>query len=130
MTGGLKFGDDVDTIFESFSLIFTVFFFGVRTVGGSKTFQITFDTESLVVAVSYTHLDVYKRQQHHSGDAGSVLESASGDLGGVDNTELDHIAVPVSYTHLDVYKRQAKSYPAFWEDYRHLGGHVIEEEGR
>lgn len=24
----------------------------------------------------------------------------------------------------------AKSYPAFWEDYRHLGGHVIEEEGR
>ncbi len=44
--------------------------------------------------VSYTHLDVYKRQARTSGDASpSPARSAA----------------PVSYTHLDVYKRQART---------------------
>ena len=37
--------------------------------------------------VSYTHLDVYKRQGH-------------------DTLAYGHYRIPVSYTHLDVYKRQ------------------------
>ena len=45
-------------------------------------------------AVSYTHLDVYKRQQRgHQHPVGGVA--------GVDGCHR-----PVSYTHLDVYKRQ------------------------
>ena len=42
--------------------------------------------------VSYTHLDVYKRQ-HHALDPGAPNVRPGG-------------AHPVSYTHLDVYKRQ------------------------
>ncbi|WP_459447914.1 hypothetical protein [Erwinia amylovora] len=44
-----------------------------------------------VTAVSYTHLDVYKRQAQY-------LHSDSGIIG----------VTAVSYTHLDVYKRQAQ----------------------
>ena len=60
--------------------------------------------DTRMVAVSYTHLDVYKRQGpgnrpvaegerfgHERGGEGRVLELGPG---------------PVSYTHLDVYKRQ------------------------
>ena len=59
------------------------------------------------MAVSYTHLDVYKRQR-------SVSELLDGP--GIQLSELAakiqqlHIffslLIPVSYTHLDVYKRQ------------------------
>ena len=49
---------------------------------------------SLVIPVSYTHLDVYKRQALFLS---SLLLRVSG-----------HVSQPpVSYTHLDVYKRQA-----------------------
>ena len=67
-------------------------------------------------AVSYTHLDVYKRQillsfnitnnekkfkNNFSIDDEKILEIT------VDNTEaILRILEPVSYTHLDVYKRQ------------------------
>ena len=56
--------------------------------------------------VSYTHLDVYKRQRLLGADGGERMVPSSelkkGDVvmvsaGGV---------IPVSYTHLDVYKRQ------------------------
>ena len=56
--------------------------------------------------VSYTHLDVYKRQSLWDVDSGSIK------IGGVDVKELAFadfnrkIAYAVSYTHLDVYKRQ------------------------
>ena len=44
-----------------------------------------------VLPVSYTHLDVYKRQMHHY----------------INHTNCSYTHTrPVSYTHLDVYKRQ------------------------
>ena len=48
-----------------------------------------------IKAVSYTHLDVYKRQ---------ALAYANPVISG--KQLLQHDIVPVSYTHLDVYKRQ------------------------
>ena len=50
-------------------------------------------------AVSYTHLDVYKRQEQDP-DTGRWLLKKGLDEG------KDQSYVPVSYTHLDVYKRQ------------------------
>ena len=52
--------------------------------------------------VSYTHLDVYKRQ---------ILRSGTGDFTFIFGNKAEgvlhqHQYVPVSYTHLDVYKRQ------------------------
>ena len=59
-----------------------------------------------IFPVSYTHLDVYKRQAP-SGARGislfivpKFLKDASG------NYTIRNDAGPVSYTHLDVYKRQ------------------------
>ena len=43
-------------------------------------------------AVSYTHLDVYKRQQHQFPQKSLKIKISK--------------YIPVSYTHLDVYKRQ------------------------
>ena len=70
--------------------------------------------------VSYTHLDVYKRQY-----TGSMLE-VSNTLG--TNSEditmgyyaasagmaIAYPIIPVSYTHLDVYKRQIYGYSYFF----------------
>ena len=53
--------------------------------------------ETTAQPVSYTHLDVYKRQ---GSDAAAFSRNAS--PGPVDEGTL----FPVSYTHLDVYKRQ------------------------
>ena len=61
-----------------------------------------------VVPVSYTHLDVYKRQELEFEDNAAVCVVLASDgypehydkgykIDGLD---------PVSYTHLDVYKRQ------------------------
>ena len=78
--------------------------------------------------VSYTHLDVYKRQETGTSDEGKVLniycwneefksrltdhypgytevDATTGTLGDV---TVKWNITPVSYTHLDVYKRQAK----------------------
>ena len=55
------------------------------------------------IPVSYTHLDVYKRQ---------ILNDVTGDLwkygvlDDVKNLAFNASSIPVSYTHLDVYKRQ------------------------
>ena len=52
-------------------------------------------------AVSYTHLDVYKRQ------VGAVISMAIGAGGLTQALIFSSIgAISVSYTHLDVYKRQ------------------------
>ena len=69
--------------------------------------------------VSYTHLDVYKRQPvhvavggrnaavaHHDGDLVESLRQGSPEIP----------VVPVSYTHLDVYKRQCY-YNYIWNFY-------------
>ena len=53
-------------------------------------------------AVSYTHLDVYKRQVQYCGKRGLLIMNADMDYVYY-NAELYG---PVSYTHLDVYKRQ------------------------
>ena len=63
--------------------------------------------------VSYTHLDVYKRQVH-----GITRRSSLANTGRIDHLlekhavtlhdgDLSDSSSPVSYTHLDVYKRQA-----------------------
>ena len=58
-----------------------------------------------VAAVSYTHLDVYKRQFLY-GNAGfhKHIAPSCGWL------PLLFLIIPVSYTHLDVYKRQGLSH--------------------
>ena len=54
---------------------------------------------ALEIAVSYTHLDVYKRQQR--------LQDQERTHPGSPVHKPDHSTpLPVSYTHLDVYKRQ------------------------
>ena len=56
-------------------------------------------------AVSYTHLDVYKRQASESPTASKVIKgqlASSTLLTGMVKAQSE----PVSYTHLDVYKRQ------------------------
>ena len=53
-------------------------------------------------AVSYTHLDVYKRQSIESTETESETTTVS------DEDKLETEAV--SYTHLDVYKRQAPAW--------------------
>ena len=61
--------------------------------------------------VSYTHLDVYKRQKLDGTAKGGAVISIKAKLGlpvrfvGV-GEGMDDL-MPVSYTHLDVYKRQA-----------------------
>ena len=58
-------------------------------------------------AVSYTHLDVYKRQDPRGIEAD----------GNLDGDYSDHLRqsdfAAVSYTHLDVYKRQMMCLPLF-----------------
>ena len=58
-------------------------------------------------SVSYTHLDVYKRQVHET----KVIEETILDTHKIENfvknfAEVYYSWEPVSYTHLDVYKRQ------------------------
>ena len=65
--------------------------------------------------VSYTHLDVYKRQPLGIKTENVVVDFAEGDMivviGGVWKDTVGVItAMTVSYTHLDVYKRQALRY--------------------
>ena len=65
-------------------------------------------------AVSYTHLDVYKRQwdskaRLRAGHARPLrpYKSRKGDNYGSQAGRIAGSPAPVSYTHLDVYKRQA-----------------------
>ena len=55
--------------------------------------------------VSYTHLDVYKRQVYHGDD--DHVDFLNQVYALTSQTNPLHADVwPVSYTHLDVYKRQ------------------------
>ena len=58
-----------------------------------------------VTAVSYTHLDVYKRQEAMIVDFTGEVQMHGTGHAGFQMTERVR-SVPVSYTHLDVYKRQ------------------------
>ena len=54
-------------------------------------------------AVSYTHLDVYKRQGHNV-----VTLALGAELAAVRALDVAVMQSAVSYTHLDVYKRQCQ----------------------
>ena len=67
--------------------------------------------------VSYTHLDVYKRQLYDSGASSEELDQfCRGTVAAARDGIIERgafsagmISGPVSYTHLDVYKRQCLS---------------------
>ena len=66
-----------------------------------------------VRAVSYTHLDVYKRQTVGDPVGKRALEDNRHRVAGLRIDEDEAVALtrglkPVSYTHLDVYKRQSR----------------------
>ena len=66
--------------------------------------------------VSYTHLDVYKRQIQNEIFAGNTAESTTllPMLRRIsERLPLIRCVVPVSYTHLDVYKRQMQGIQAW-----------------
>ena len=62
-------------------------------------------------AVSYTHLDVYKRQAETKVEIPPENEEEQkGWIGVILNGDETEAYTPVSYTHLDVYKRQLSLY--------------------
>ena len=73
----------------------------------------TLDEVTDTSAVSYTHLDVYKRQAHWP-----ARSSSAGVLDTCGFEKDSYYFYPVSYTHLDVYKRQiyilTKKKPGEW----------------
>ena len=78
-----------------------------------------FSDELRVGAVSYTHLDVYKRQNapgavnarpYQLGTQFLGLQHILGRFSGIHHMQAGH--EPVSYTHLDVYKRQRRRFQA------------------
>ena len=92
--------------------------------------------------VSYTHLDVYKRQdwkkylvQRETDEKRRKRERANAERKAarlLEQSEKLHAkatkatAAPVSYTHLDVYKRQGQQGGAEAEALQHGGGLVTE----
>ena len=78
-------------------------FDGAEIVSGALPydFDIRWNTPG---AVSYTHLDVYKRQLVASGLDSIVW--LTGDIANPTHILLSMSGEAVSYTHLDVYKRQ------------------------
>ena len=78
-------------------------------------FEVTY-YKNRINSVSYTHLDVYKRQVYANignlSDVGAVLQNDAGGIGLFRSeflyleSETFPTEEPVSYTHLDVYKRQ------------------------
>ena len=69
--------------------------------------------------VSYTHLDVYKRQ---GTEAAGMKESAESST--AQSTDVSDLSGPVSYTHLDVYKRQSVCYDRCPEVYADAGNDI------
>ena len=79
----------------------------------------------IIISVSYTHLDVYKRQDGRL--AGTPLADNASPMAGMDvngptavvnslaccDELVPQSGMPVSYTHLDVYKRQLQYCPLF-----------------
>ena len=58
----------------------------------------------IYTSVSYTHLDVYKRQGVSTYD---LMDTITADMVKVNLLAIGAVfLIPVSYTHLDVYKRQ------------------------
>ena len=81
---------------------------------GEFGYSYNFLSDNSKTAVSYTHLDVYKRQsmecvpRHNTVDCPTLFWAAIlGNEGDFPSEESFHTFIAVSYTHLDVYKRQA-----------------------
>ena len=66
-----------------------------ESIGGVDGSQQQLLVPYIFESVSYTHLDVYKRQELHRLITSAIAPEASA------------VITAVSYTHLDVYKRQA-----------------------
>ena len=81
-----------------------IFFEGAWQVLQPKIADGTF---RIVNSVSYTHLDVYKRQELHGAAAGGVEHLRLWPDAPIGQAALLAGGEAVSYTHLDVYKRQA-----------------------
>ena len=60
------------------------------------------DVSFTSIPVSYTHLDVYKRQALNTDLVCDAINTAMREL----FLQIVYGRTPVSYTHLDVYKRQ------------------------
>ena len=88
-----------------------------RFIGSKPTRWLLFLRLPGVWAVSYTHLDVYKRQAQAREGTQLVLQQLGKLLPPSARLDLFDPEVvlsmlnqePVSYTHLDVYKRQART---------------------
>ena len=76
---------------------------------GSCSIQLSYWRKVKPGAVSYTHLDVYKRQTYNQGDIPLKNRKTAFSLQRKRFTYIYYGSpiTPVSYTHLDVYKRQA-----------------------
>ena len=85
------------------SMMITYGAYGAQMTGsGSAVFGIYDSFES----VSYTHLDVYKRQMLTVGTVENVALVCPMSFVFSGSCRVKVYSVPVSYTHLDVYKRQ------------------------
>ena len=71
---------------------------------------VTRGQQGYIAPVSYTHLDVYKRQGQNNPEdvisAGGIVIDKAAHLATVDGKPMELSFKAVSYTHLDVYKRQ------------------------
>ena len=76
----------------------------VTDLDGKFTLEVP--ANATLVAVSYTHLDVYKRQQVNFLSHFLVQSATCQPITIVIHLPLGYVT-SVSYTHLDVYKRQA-----------------------
>ena len=71
-----------------------------------KELEVLHQKVAVLVAVSYTHLDVYKRQV--VATVGCMVHPINGDAFEIKKAKIrgEESEGTVSYTHLDVYKRQ------------------------
>ena len=87
---------------------------GLNFVGNAVYSEVQPDVEN-IAPVSYTHLDVYKRQGLDCPNCSAKIEKEVGELDGVQSSVVNLMkqtltinVTPVSYTHLEVYKRQLR----------------------
>ena len=93
---------------------------GSRDIDGFQHFV------AVLVPVSYTHLDVYKRQNHTLMN--EVCQESIIHLLHIAHKTIIHL--PVSYTHLDVYKRQGENPRVLFKTYKLNRAAKLIKEGK